>query len=355
MKTLPLDKVNLVTLNKHHLTENSKVDDILQITNDLCGLHATGTLEPYIQLFIRTKQFKKHDLDRELYKTKSLGRIRGMRKTLFIQTKEMIPIVHSMIKHKTELRDEKYLEIRDISIEEYKMLSNQIISLLKKKELSTSEIKKSLNSKKDIVAIISIMCDQMLLIRGKPLKSWKDRRIYYAPFTKYFPDINISQYNEEDATTLLIEKYIKSYGPVTENDIVWWMGITKSKVRSALKNLESDIQEVKILDLNHQYLIHKSDIEKIYASNLDLEDSINLLPLLDPYLMGYKDRDRYFNLEKYEYVFDRSGNATSSILHNGRIKGIWDITEKPVPTIGIYMFNDVKENLMDHIFSTHLN
>ena len=59
--------INKLILKKHHLLEGSQVDDILKITEDLCGLHATGTIEPYIQLFVRTKKFKKEDLDTELH------------------------------------------------------------------------------------------------------------------------------------------------------------------------------------------------------------------------------------------------------------------------------------------------
>ncbi len=51
---------------------------------------------------------------------------------------------------------------------------------------------------------------------------------------------------------------------------------------------------------------------------------INLLPCLDPYLMGYAERERYLNSEYATYVFDRSGNATSTILVDGRVVGVWD-------------------------------
>ena len=64
MKNLALESANQLILKKHHLTDDTKIDNILQITDDLCGLHATGTIEPYLTLFARTNQFKKEDLDR---------------------------------------------------------------------------------------------------------------------------------------------------------------------------------------------------------------------------------------------------------------------------------------------------
>ena len=70
MKIFDIKAINHLILEKQYLTEDSKSDDILEIVEDLCGLHATGTLKPYIQLFIRMKQFSKIDLDNQLYTKK---------------------------------------------------------------------------------------------------------------------------------------------------------------------------------------------------------------------------------------------------------------------------------------------
>jgi len=76
---------------------------------------------------------------------------------------------------------------------------------------------------------------------------------------------------------------------------------------------------------------------------------INLLPSLDPYLMGYKDRERYLNPKYYNYVFDRSGNATSTILLNGEVIGVWDIAEKAEPVVKLFLFEEVRKTVLDDI------
>ena len=349
MKNLALESANQLILKKHHLTDDTKIDNILQITDDLCGLHATGTIEPYLTLFARTNQFKKEDLDRQLYIEMNLGRIRGMRRTLFIETKEMIPIIYNSIKSQTDQRDEQYLEIREISINEYNSLTLEIFDLLRNKEMSTTEIKKALSSETDIVAVISVMCDQMLLIRGKPIKSWKDRRIFYAPFNAYFPDINLNKHTEEEAIRILIEKYIKSYGPVSLNDITWWLRFTKTQARNILNSLEKQIEEVNIEGLEIEFVIYKDDLKALDGSAKQNKDTVNFLSRLDPYVMGYKDRERYVNSDNYEYIFDRTGNATFTIILNGRVIGIWDVVEKPNPLIKLHLFKEIKEELMKKI------
>ena len=75
METFGLTQVNNLTLGKQHLTEDSKIDDIIQITEDICGLHSTNLMTSYLSLFVRTNNFKKTDLERELYINKKLGDI----------------------------------------------------------------------------------------------------------------------------------------------------------------------------------------------------------------------------------------------------------------------------------------
>ncbi len=351
MDQFNINQINSLILNKHHLSNDSKIDDILKICEDLCGLHATGTIEPYLTLFARTISFKKEDLDMQLYNEKNLGRIRGMRKTLFIETKKMIPIVHNLIKPLIDKRDEQYLEMREISIDEYDVISRQILELLYDREMSTANIKKAISSQKDVVAVISVMCDKMLLIRGKPIKSWKDRRILYAPFDIYFPNINLNKYNYEEAIQLLIQKYLESYGPVTLKDITWWLSINKSQAKKVLLSLEGETELIKITDLDLEYIISKGDLNRLLERNPHKANTINLLPRLDPYLMGYKDRDRYVNPNDFEFVYDRSGNATSTVLLNGRVIGIWDVVEKPNPLIKLFLFKKIEEPIMVEITS----
>jgi hypothetical protein len=58
--------------------------------------------------------------------------------------------------------------------------------------------------------------------------------------------------------------------------------------------------------------------------------------------MGYKDRERCIDAEHYNFVFDRSGNATSTILVDGEVIGVWDFEE---PVIKIFLFRENKADL----------
>ncbi|UCC19723.1 MAG: AlkZ family DNA glycosylase [Promethearchaeota archaeon] len=351
METIKLNDVNKFVLKKHHLTDDTLIDDIIQITADLCGLHSTRLSASFFSLFARTKNFEKADLERELYINRTLGRVRGMRRTLFIETIDMIPIVHNATFKLVEKNIEKYMEFHKVSINEYQKISEKIMEILKGRELSTAEIRKELNSESNIPAIIHLMCNYGLLIRGPPIKDWKDMRNKYAIFKDYFPNINLKRVNEKEAIQHLIEKYVKTYGPVSENDISWWTGLTKSKIREAIQNSDFQLKSVKISSIKGNFLILETDIEKLLNLNNNDKHTLTILPELDPYPMGYKERDRYIDADNYDNIFDRSGNVTASILLDGVIIGVWDTEEKPEPTIKFHLFHSIENDLIDKIYS----
>ncbi|MFW9968889.1 MAG: winged helix DNA-binding domain-containing protein [Candidatus Odinarchaeota archaeon] len=351
METFELGHINRFIFQKHHLTEDSKIDDIIQITNDLCGLHSTGLRTSYLSLFVRTNNFKKTELERELYINRTLGRIRGMRRTLFIHTKEMIPIVYAATFKLSEKNFEKYMEFHKISFTKYQEISTQIMNILNERELSASDIRKELNSKLNIPAIIHLMCDYGLLIRGQPIKDWKDKRNKYALFKDYFPTIDLDIENENQAIQILVMKYLKGYGPASENDLSWWTGLTKTKIREALNFIKSDIKKVKISSVKGTFITSKSDIEKLQNLNNVDKPSLLFLPELDPYPMGYNYRDRYINPNNYNKIFDRSGNIAATIFIDGVAVGVWDIEEKPEPTLKYHLFYPIEKSLLEELYS----
>jgi dUTPase len=67
--------------------------------------------------------------------------------------------------------------------------------------------------------------------------------------------------------------------------------------------------------------------------------------------MGYKERERYLDQAYNNLVFDRSGNATSAILVDGKVVGVWDFEEDEEPLVKIFLFQEIGKNLRDEIFT----
>ena len=123
----------------------------------------------------------------------------------------------------------------------------------------------------------------------------------------------------EDLATgyrLLVERWLRQFGPGTEADLAWWLGATKGAVRRALGEL--DAVEVLLDDGATGYLL---------PDDLDEEPEAPpwgaLLPVLDPTTMGWKERAFYLGAEDVAHLFDSNGNAGTTAWWNGRIVGCW--------------------------------
>jgi len=349
MSGIELNQVNHFCLQKQHLTEDSKTSSIIQIVKDIGGLHATGPTTPYLSLFIRSNDFTKDALKKEMGVKWALGKIRSVRRTIYVLTKEMLPVYYQATKKLIQSRFQPFMEYTGIKDKEYQELSELILGILKNKGISTSDIKKALRIDKNVSGIVNLMCDQGLLIRGLPKRGWKSNNHTYFPFEGYFPDVDLNELPEAEARRLLVCQYLNSFGPVTEKDITWWTGLKKTLIRETLKEIERQITYLNISDLEHDFIMLYSDKSKIKNLDIPKKKAVNLLPAQDPYLMGYKERQRYLNYEHYSYIFDCSGNATSTILLDGRAIGVWDLIDDIEPVVKIFFFEKVKKNILSEV------
>lgn len=342
-----LEQVNQFVLRKQYLTDDSKSNEITRVAKDLIGLHATIPTTPYLSLLARTFDFQKAFLEDELYVKKTLGKIRCMRTTVHIVSKDMIPAVFSATRKSAELASEKYSQYLGVTREEYERTAKKIMRVLSGKTMDTGEIKRSLKTECNVSPIVNLMCDQGLLIRGRPAKSWKSNIHSYHLLNDYFPALSLNAIDEATAKELLARNYISAFGPVTENDVAWWLGFLRGEVKQILRHLEDRITRHEVRGLDKTFLMF--DFKGGLFDAPRSKDTVNLLPPLDPYLMGYKDRERYLDGKHYDYVFDRGGNATSTVLLNGKVIGVWDIAEKPEPTIKYVLFQDAGKSVLSSV------
>ncbi|MFX0015659.1 MAG: winged helix DNA-binding domain-containing protein [Promethearchaeota archaeon] len=342
MQSTTLNDINDFVLYKQHLIDYSTSQDLIKVIKDIGGLHATSSTTPYLSLFARTRDFTPEKLDNALYINKSLGKIRGIRKTLYIFPKEIIPIVSIATNNLVLNQSKRALEFRGISSEEYKEISELVLKKIADKgEMTASEIKKALKTEQNISYILYHMCDQKLLIRAKPRK--------YSLFSTYFPDLELSEWNEQQAIIKLVQHYLNAFGPASQEDIAWWTGLGKITILNALNHFQDKIVYIDISDLNKNLLILQTDTAFLRKKLSFRKSNVNLLPALDPFLMGYKERERLIHSKYYSYVFDRTGNATSTILLNGQVIGIWDILKEKNPIIKLFLFEATEEAILSDI------
>jgi hypothetical protein len=348
MYKISLDCVHHFVLRKHHLTRDSKINDIVKIAKDLGGLHATSALSPYLSLFARTEKFEKAVLSKELSHRKSLARVCYVRNAIYILPRDFIPLAFAATNRMAGVLSDRHYRYFGFSPRDYDKISSKILDILKGRGLSAREIKAKLRTSRSITPLVNLMCDRGLLIRGFSKEGWKSNVHTYFRIMDYYPELNLMEFGEEEARESVIKQYIASFGPVTEQDIAWWTGFPVKQVRKVLGKLEKEISSVEISGLDGRFFLLSSELEVLRSSEPPKTPVVNLLPHLDPYLTGYKHRERYLDSQYHEMILDRSGNATATILVDGQIIGVWDFDE---PWIKFCLFKEVKKKIMDMIYS----
>jgi hypothetical protein len=323
-----------------------------QLLRDTCGLHATGAINPYLALFARMEGFQREDLERALYHDRMAVKIRCLRKTIFVHDRSTLPVYFAASVREVRAASEKFMKARGISAGRVECLTKRILELLEGRELSAAEIALELEYKDNLSPVLYYLCDSGILVRGRPVSSWRDKRVHYAVFAEWFPDVDLEEWEESEARVEVVRAYLRAFGPVSEEDILWWTGFGKRRTGQALEHIQSELIQVRLEDRDRVYWLHEQDRELLESDPKEAgSPTVNLLPNLDSYLMGYKLRERYLTPEILPYTFDRAGNITSTILLDGRIVGVWDVEQNGGARVKLHFFQDLGSDSLDEVYA----
>lgn len=344
---VPRDAALRRVLARHHLLDQSGAAGVARVADDLVGLHSTSPRTPYLSLHQRIRGFAATDLDDALYQSHDLVRLKAMRGTVFAFTPRLAPLAFAATRAATVASDRRWLKTND---QTYNRLAPRVLATLAghgsgRQGLSVAELRKSLGHAGlpegragELSAVVGLLCDQGQVVRDRPVGGRTSTTFRYRLWTDAFPEVNLAEWDEAAATRELVRRYLDGYGPVSRNDLLWWSGLPARRIDAALETLGEDLRAVSVPGLGDRLLITREALE----ATLPVEPgprAVSLLPMLDPYPMGYQDRTRLLDPALNDTVIDRSGNVTSVVLINGRVEGVWDLTEKPTPTIRVLLFD----------------
>jgi hypothetical protein len=119
----------------------------------------------------------------------------------------------------------------------------------------------------------------------------------------------------EEALRELTERYFKSRGPATIKDFATWSGLTVTDCKKGIGMITTSLEKV-IVEKN-EYYFYQSD-----SSNDNQVQNIHLLPIYDEFIMGYKDRDAFF---QHKDITKKSLKLSydNMVMMDGQIIGTW--------------------------------
>ncbi len=305
----------------------------------LVGLHSSDPGAVYMAARARVAGFRPADLEDALYERRSLVRMLGMRRTLFVVPRGVAAVMDAACTRTIAAAERRRL-IRWLEEQEVvpaggaarwvQRVCEATLDALERRgeatarELSTDvpELRKRLSFGQDkrwggtmgvSTRILFLLAADGDVVRAKPLGSWLSGQYRWARTVDWLGR-PLEPLDHEAACADLVRRYLGAFGPATLTDVRWWTGWTVRTTKTALANagaVEVDLDE-------GTGFVLPEDLDEVEPP----EPWVAILPGLDPTTMGWKERSWYLGAHAPR-LFDRAGNAGPTIWADGRIVGGW--------------------------------
>lgn len=321
-----------------------------EATAAMTCLHATEPANVHLAAWARTG-CTHEEVDRALYIDRSVVKQLAMRRTVFVFPRELLPAVWGsaaarvVVQQSAQLaRDvvkggiaadgeawvaEQTAAVHDLLRAEGPRMTVELRAALPalNARLRFAEGKAYGGETPIAPRVLTTLAASGVIVRGENAGGWKTSRPRWTAVEDWLPDVGV-RLPEDEGYATLVRSWLQTFGPGTEDDIVWWLGATKAAVRAALRKVSA--LEVG-LDGGAIGYVLPEDVDDLGVA---AEPWAALLPALDPTTMGWKQRAWYLGPHA-EAIFDRNGNGGPTAWWNGRIVGGWrqedDGTVRVVP------------------------
>jgi hypothetical protein len=341
---------------RHRLAVEARAASVEEVAASLVAIHSTDAASVVVASWARLadRSCTSEAVEDALYERRSLLRLMGMRRTMFVVDHEVAPLVHAACGSVVEARERakavKAVESAGVggtSPERWlARAEDAALAVLRERgectatevadadPLLATEIRmgsgKWSATQKIASRVLLLLALRGLAIRARPRGSWTSTQFRWAPLDAWaggpLEDVEV-----DAARSGLARRWLWSYGPARPADLQWWTGWTAGQTKKALAACE--VVEVELED-GAPGVVLADDVEAVGEAG----SWIALLPALDATPMGWKHRDFYLG-EHAERLFDVNGNVAPTIWADGRIVGGW--TRFADGSIGTLLLEDI--------------
>jgi Winged helix DNA-binding domain len=308
-----------------------------EVAASLVAVHGTDPSSAYLGILARLAGGDVADVDRALYQDRTLIRLLGMRRTVFLATLDNAALIQAACSRAVAARERRkvlgYLAESGVPGDVDAWLADveqaALAALAARGEATAAELAgddprlrtqivlargKAYEGRQNVASrVLFLLAAQGQVVRGRPRGSWASHQYRWSPMELWCPG-GLDGWPTEAAEVELARRWLQAYGPATPDDLRWWAGWGKtqlSRVLTELKPAEVDLDGVPGIAL-------ADDL----APAPEVEPWAALLPGLDSTPMGWQQRD-WFLGEHGPRLFDQTGNIGPTIWWDGRIVGGW--------------------------------
>ncbi len=322
---------------RHSLADGHGAADVVEAARSVVALHGTDPASTFLSALARTPGSAPDDLARALYDDRDLVRVLAFRRTVFAVPIEFAPACLAGAADtvaRTERRTfHKLLVDSGVTDDPEPWLLRAeaaALTVIRAKDHVTSADLAAadpiLTTRLELAPgtkyatsqgvgsrLLNLLSAQGHVVRARPKGGWTSTQFRWAAVERWAPELTV-RVEPSDATAQIARAWLGAYGPAAPDDLQWWTGWTKARMREAL----SAVDTVEVAMHHGPGLMLADDAEPVPAP----APWVALLPALDPSAMGWKHRDFCLGPHR-ELLYDANGNAGPTVWADGRIVGGW--------------------------------
>lgn len=332
------DQRRIRTAVRHRLAPAHRAASVEEVTDAMVALHATEPATVYLSSAVRG-ECSVADVDRALYADRSVVKQLSMRRTLFGFTREVLPAALGSASARVAEQQRRLIakeaERAGIAADGPRWLESACAAVLDRladgAALSAGELREQLPELAGQLTfgngttyggtiniaprVLTVLGAEGRIMRADNAGHWRTSRPRWIATEAWLGGSPV-RLPEDEGYAVLVSRWLRTFGPGTENDLVWWLGATRLAVRRAL----SDVGAVAVrLEDGRPAWVAADDVDPV----ADPGPWAALLPVLDPTSMGWKERDFYLDPVDVPYLVDTNGNIGTTAWWCGRVVGAW--------------------------------
>jgi hypothetical protein len=331
---------------RHHLGPPDRLAaSPLVASSDLVGFHGTDPTSVYLAAWARVRDFGTADLERALYEDRSLLKILGMRRTMFVVSREVAAIIQAACTDSIASgeRERLFRMIREAGIAEdperwLAGVEEQTLEALHRLgEATAADLAREVPGLRAQIPfgegrrwqgtvgvstrLLFLLSAEGRIVRGRPKGTLVSSLYRWVPMDRWVPG-GLLTMPKADAQAELVRRYLAAFGPATLIDVKWWTGWTVAESKRALTAIGA--REIRLDDGGSGWALpgEESGTEADDTAHPAPDPWVALLGPLDATPMGWQERNWFLGPHKAR-MFDRAGNVGPSIWLNDRIVGGW--------------------------------
>ena len=335
--------------------------DVTAAAGAVAGLHSSDPASVYLSAWSRVRGFRVRDLEQALYQTRSLVRLLGMRRTMFVVPRDLAAVLEAACTRRLVAAERRRLlaligdqglaadpepwlagvaartlaALRERGPATAKELTAAVPELAAK--LRFGEGRRWAGAVGLSTRVLFLLATEARIVRARPLGTWVSSQYRWAATAEWF-DGGLPDPEPAAARAELARRWLAAFGPGTLQDASWWTGWPQRLTHRAL----ADAGAVEVdLDTGAGY-VASGDLEPVAPPAAWAA----LLPALDPTVMGWKERSWYLG-DHRDRLFDRNGNAGPTVWADGRVVGGW--AQRPDGRVAVELLEAVRPETQDRI------